>query len=257
MGERRGGECPSRHGHHAVTGTTDARRRRRCVQRRACIDTPTAGDRVETSHMVASPPLHRARRQQMSFIESRIEAPATSSLPRIAPGAELDAALGEPSDVINSRLIINGLDDGQAARRESVRCIDIIASPAAPRGRRGSSLEDATLISLSGVFPFTSALLGFISALAAARLSAGYAAAVAYYGVSGFEWMLTWTTRCLLTAYLSRHLAPAVLPSTLFRRTPLRRPRPQRAAFLASSISCQLGFFPEMSWKLVNDALLA
>jgi hypothetical protein len=198
----------------------------------------------------------------MSFIGSRIEAPATSSLPRIAPGAELDVAFGERSDVIDSRLIINALDDGRAARREHVSCNDIIASPAALRGHRGSSLQDATLISLSGVFPFTSALLGFISALAAARLSVGYVAAVAYYGVSGFEWMLTWTTRCLLTAYLSRHLAPAVLPSTLFRRPllrrlPLRRPRPQRAAFPASSISCQLGFFPEMSWKLVNDALLA
>jgi hypothetical protein len=195
----------------------------------------------------------------MSFIESRIEASAISSLPQIAPSAELDVAFGERSDVVDSRLIINGLDDGQAALCESVRCIDIIASPAAPRGRRGSSLQDATLISLSGVFPFTSALLGFISALAAAWLVAGYVAAVAYYGVSGFEWMLTWTTRCLLTAYLSRQLAPAVLPSTLFprslfprsllpwsrlRRSLLRRPRPHRAAFHASSISSQRGFFP-------------
>jgi hypothetical protein len=141
------------------------------------------------------------------------------------------------------------------ASRERV-VIDIITSPAAVRGRHGSSLQDATLISLSGVFPFTSGLLGFISALAAARLVAGCVAAVAYYGVSGFEWMLTWTTRCLLTAYLSRHLAPAVLPSTLLQSR-LRRPRAHRSAFHASSISCQLGFFREMSWKLVNDALLA
>jgi len=56
----------------------------------------------------------------MSFIESRIEAPARSSLPRIAPGAELDVALGERSDVVDSRLIINGLDAGRAAPRESV-----------------------------------------------------------------------------------------------------------------------------------------
>jgi len=193
----------------------------------------------------------------MSFIESRSEALAISSLPQIAPGAALDIECAERPDVIDSRLIINGLDDGRPALRESVWCVDIITSPAAVRGRRGSSLQDATLISLSGVFPFTSGLLGFISALAAARLVAGRVAAVAYYGVSGFEWMLTWTTRCLLTAYLSCHLAPAVLPSTQLLQSLLRRPRPHRAAFHASSISCQLGFFREMSWKLVNDALLA
>jgi len=168
---------------------------------------------------------------------------AISSLPQIAPGAEL-VAFGEGADGIDSRLIITGLDDRPGVLRQSVRCIDIIASPAALRGRRGSSLQDATLISLSGVFPFTSGLLGFISALAAAWLVAGCAAAIAYYGVSGFEWMLTWTTRCLLTAYLSRHLAPAVLPSTPLLWSMLRRPRPHRAAFHASSISCQLGRFP-------------
>jgi hypothetical protein len=91
-------------------------------------DTPIAGDRVETSHMVASPPLHGARRQRMSFIESRIEAPATSSLPRIAPCAELDVAFGERADGVDSRLIINGLDGWWVSPRESVWCIDIIAS---------------------------------------------------------------------------------------------------------------------------------
>jgi hypothetical protein len=212
--------------------------------------------------MVASSPLHRARRQRVSFIESRIEARATSSPSQIALGAELVAMFGERSDDFDSRLIINGLDDGRPLRA-SVWCIDIIASPAALRSPLGSSLQDATLISLSGVFPFTSGLLGFISALATARLVASYAVAVAYYGVSGFEWMLTWTMRCLLTAYLSRHLAPAVLPSTLlfqslFQSLPprslplrssrlrslLRRPRRHRAAFLpaqfhASSVSFQ------------------
>jgi hypothetical protein len=65
----------------------------------------------------------------MSFIESRIEAPATSSLPRIAPCAELDVAFGERADAVDSRLIINGLEDGRGSPREGVRCIDIIASP--------------------------------------------------------------------------------------------------------------------------------
>jgi hypothetical protein len=68
--------------------------------------------------MVASPLLHGARRQRMSFIESRSEAPATSSLSRIAPCSELD-----------SRLIINGLDDWSGSPRDSLWCIDIIASP--------------------------------------------------------------------------------------------------------------------------------
>jgi hypothetical protein len=123
----------------------------------------------------------------MSFIEWRIEASATSSLPQIAPDAQRHIAVGGRSNVIDSRLITNGLDDGRETLRERAWCIDIDTSPAALRGRRGPSLRDATLISLSGVFPFTSGLLGFISALAAARLVAGYAAAVAYYGVSGFE----------------------------------------------------------------------
>lgn len=218
----------------------------RCALTPRCIDTATAGDRVETSHMVASPPLHRAR-QRMSFIETSREATAISSLPQIAPGAER-VAVGERSDGIDSRLIINGLDDGPGGAspaRELHRHHRVTRSAARPSR---SSLQDATLISLSGVFPFTSGLLGFISALAAAWLVARYAAAIAYYGVSGFEWMLTWTMRCLLTAYLSRHLAPAVLPSTPRLRysgawSRLRRPRPHRAAFHASSISCQFGRF--------------
>src|SRR5688572_18774892 len=86
--------------------------------------------------MVASPPLHRARRQRMSFIESRIEASARSSLPQIAPDAQRHVAVGGRSNVIDSRLITNGLDDGRAARRERVWCIDITTSPAALRGRR-------------------------------------------------------------------------------------------------------------------------
>src|SRR5688572_214874 len=99
--------------------------------------------------MVASPPLHRARRQRMSFIESRIEASARSSLPQIAPDAQRHVAVGGRSNVIDSRLITNGLDDGRAARRERVWCIDITTSPAALRGRLGPSLRDATLISRS------------------------------------------------------------------------------------------------------------
>lgn len=201
--------------------------------------------------MVASLALHRARHQQMSFIRSRLEAPAISSLPQIAPHVELEVALHEGPDPIDSRLIRNGIRDAAKTLREVEPCIDVIASPAALRGSRGSSLQDATLISLSGVFPFTSGLLGFISALAAARLVA-----------AGVQRLLLRSERIRVDAHMDNALSFDGLPIA-----PLGACRPSvhsastgRALTgppLASSISCQLGFSREMSWKLVNDALLA
>jgi hypothetical protein len=97
---------------------------------------------------------------------------ATISLSGIAPGVAFRLHAGA-IESLNSRLIRNGsgVRTGRTLQRSAVSDDGGWASEIARLGLHRPMKRRATLISLFGVFPFTSAVLGFISALAATQLA--------------------------------------------------------------------------------------
>jgi hypothetical protein len=106
-----------------------------------------------------------ARRHRIRLTKSKM---TTTSLTKLAPDAALGLGPGAAAS-FDSRLVRNGAGMRASGMLPRVACIDIVASPAQRTAQRAPSLQHATLISSSGVFPFTSALLGFISALVAGQ----------------------------------------------------------------------------------------
>lgn len=112
-----------------------------------------------------APVLAAARDGQASWLQSLGEALFERSRRRGRERGPRLAARG-----FNSRLIRTAEDCGAVRTHPSIALRFDITPSRRPRTRlRAWSLQDATFISLSGVFPFTSALLGFISALAAGQ----------------------------------------------------------------------------------------
>lgn len=166
--------------------------------------------------MVASPPLHRARRQRMRLMKSKLETLAMS-LPQIAPRHPYDVARTAPGSGSDSRLIRNGLQSaavGDSRRRVLHRHHHVTRTAQHASWFVAAGCNFNKFIWRVPIYiRLTWVHKRACCSMARSRLRA----AVAHYALSGFEWLLASTTRCLLTADLSRQLGAAVLPSTLLR----------------------------------------
>ncbi|HTV18166.1 MAG TPA: hypothetical protein VMG12_05835 [Polyangiaceae bacterium] len=167
-------------------------------------------------------------------MKSKLEA-LMMSLPQIAPHLQRDVVAGaDTRSSANSRLIRNGLRSagvGDSRRRVLHRHHHVT------RTDQHSSWFIAAGCNFNKFIwrvPIYIRLTWVHKRACCSKARSGLRAAVAHYAVSGFEWLLASTTRCLLTAYLSRQLAPAVLPSTLLR------PAALLAGCVPTAVSLQL-----------------